>query len=64
MVITNTELWCSYEETDDRIIFHVQYLVCERNMSVTIVATEDTDIIILLSFATVGEDRTQRIVGE
>ena len=50
VVITNTELSCSHEEADDRVIFHVQHLVCERNMSVIIVATEDTDIIISLLY--------------
>ena len=49
--ITVPDLTCEHEEADDRIIFHLHYLVTQRhNISSFVVATDHTDVVVSLLY--------------
>ena len=44
------ELYCTHEEADDRLIFHVHQCVVVEGATRALVATEDTDVIVSLMY--------------
>ena len=44
------ELYCTHEEADDRLIFHVHQCVVIEGATRALVATEDTDVIVSLMY--------------
>ena len=56
--ITVPELRCEHEEADNRIIFHLHYLVTKgHDVNTIVVAIEDTDVIVSLLYH-YGETRS------